>query len=169
MKTALFLFLLLYGINGKIGVYGQNVTESSHHCQCTIERLSGDREQGSLKATITAQPLARTSPTLDENTSQTDSTDYAFYRVFRFGRKLVYPYLYLTHKQQTYSLDMENEQLYALRTVIGRARNMTEAFEILTTQILLPQACQQANATFKTTLTPTVQMPLPLLPGSWYN
>ncbi|MEM9671217.1 MAG: hypothetical protein ACFB15_07360 [Cyclobacteriaceae bacterium] len=166
MKFTFSLLLLLGSITM---VYGQQPTKSWQRCQCTVERISGDREQGTLKVTITPQSLARTVSTFDGNAFSTDNADFTVFREFTFERKLVYPYLYLTYGQQIYSLDMENEQFYALRTVIGRARNATEAFEILTTQVLLPQKCQQATVIFKTTLTPTVQMPLPLLPGSWYN
>jgi len=166
MNFALSLFIFLCGITV---AYGQEPTEPLQHCQCTVERLSGDREQATLKVTITAQPLTRTVSAFGGDMFQADSNDYTVYREFMFERKLVYPYLYLTHEQQIYSLDMENEQFYALRTVIGRARNATEAFEILTTQVLMPRTCQQTHVTFRTTPTPSAQMPLPLLPGSLYN
>lgn len=150
--------------------YGQVSADEKQTCQCTVERSSGDREQGSLKVTVTAQPLDQFGLAINDELGLRREETFGLYREFAFERELAYPYLYLTHQQQTYTLDMEVGRLYAGPVIIGKAHNATEAFEVLVTQVLLPQKCTETLVDFKSTPDRQREILAPtLLPGNFYN
>lgn len=167
MRSVLLLIFVLSLIPES---YGQEFANGGQTCQCTVERSSGDRERGSLKVIVTAQPWDQSKFAIGNELGLTREETFGLYREYAFERELAYPYLYLTHQQQTYTLDMEVGRLYAGPVIIGKASNATEAFKVLVTQVLLPQKCTETQVDFKSTpdrqreiLTPT------LLPGSFYN
>ncbi|MGB3588093.1 MAG: hypothetical protein WBA23_16205 [Tunicatimonas sp.] len=165
MKT---IFLLHAFFGTILPSYSQELSEELPVCQCTVERLSGNREVGRLKMTVTAQPLNQSRLTRNEDVLQsTDSASYSLYRTFAFSRELIYPYLHLNDQQQVYTLNLQTERLYAGLLFIGAAQNITDAFELLTTQVLLPEQCLQARVVFKTGS--DVGEKIYLLPGSFYN
>lgn len=165
MKPILFLFFFL---SSTFYCYSQTLTEEQSVCQCTVKRLSGDRESGRLEVIVTDKPLDKSILTLNEDVFQLiDSTLHSLYRRFTFNRELAYPYLYLTHQQQTYTLDLQTERLYDGLMFVGVARNATEAFELIVTEMLLPEECSQARVTFRNTR--NAREEIQLLPGSFYN
>ena len=162
------ILLLLTFFGAALASHSQDLSEEQPVCQCTVERISGNREVGQLKMVVTAQPHPTARFTLNEDVfPPTDSADYSLYRTFVFNRELTYPYLHLTNQQQVYTLDLQTERLYAGLTLVGTAQNITEALELLITQLLLPEQCLQARVDFKTAN--GVKEEIYLLPGSFYN
>jgi len=162
------ILLLLTCFGAALASHSQALSEKEPVCQCTVERISGNREVGQLKMIVTAQPHHTARFTLNKDVfPPTDSADYSLYRTFVFDRELTYPYLHLTDQQQVYTLDLQTERLYAGLTLVGAAQNITEALELIITQLLLPEQCLQAQVDFK--VASDLGEEIYLLPGSFYN